>query len=617
MVNEKLIAFILKARTNKRQDDKIKEQLVSVGWKQEAIDEAFAEIKKGQGNNTMPAEKPSQVEAPAKPVENAPPWVKPEVLQEQKKPDIQQQTEAFASPIVKKEPMAFEPKPETPPAFHSVQASGQPSRPPPAIVPPSLQAQAPAPQNPIPPAKEINLPQEKKSLFSFLSGKKPQPPLQAQSTASPIDLAQAQTAQPQAAELQSAKAVASAQPPAAQIAAGSAWQPPAASSPPVQPGAAEAQPQALSPTPPIKLPPEKKSNIMPILLAIAIILIIAIAAGAYYALVMLPSQNAEPILPSQPVSPPVQNATPQNQPLQAAEPIRCGQDDYDCLAQASEECKPAVMPSNTTTELLGLLINSKGTLKISPSGINKCSLYTEIENTSVRFSDLLVTMMISQGTPLSEIKQQEQNASAQAGKASGLNGTCIFSNSELKALLIKWKTSFSSKDYDNAKCSGKLFESLNSGIAAQLTPPQQNTTAPANATIPKANSTVANATYNATKPNTTIALPQPANTTQTALAKNTSLDLENVFKYSIKYTTYFPERLAWFCVDRGMEFYRMHYQDYFGGGCDVVKPKSGYVNYTEYMSTGCTILPCCLDGPYNEYSRSYDYFECGYNASVS
>jgi len=85
------------------------------------------------------------------------------------------------------------------------------------------------------------------------------------------------------------------------------------------------------------------------------------------------------------------------------------------------------------------------------------------------------------------------------------------------------------------------------------------------------------------------------------------------FAYSRKYTTYYPEHLVWFCTDRKTEFYRMHWQEYFGGGCNVAKPKEGFVNLSDYTATGCTVLPCCINGPYNEYSRNYDYFECGYN----
>jgi len=86
-----------------------------------------------------------------------------------------------------------------------------------------------------------------------------------------------------------------------------------------------------------------------------------------------------------------------------------------------------------------------------------------------------------------------------------------------------------------------------------------------------------------------------------------------VFNYSNRYTTYFPEHLVWFCPDRNITFYRMHWIEYYGGNCNTPKPKEGYVNFSDYEATGCISIPCCINGPYDEYSRSYNYFECGYN----
>lgn len=87
------------------------------------------------------------------------------------------------------------------------------------------------------------------------------------------------------------------------------------------------------------------------------------------------------------------------------------------------------------------------------------------------------------------------------------------------------------------------------------------------------------------------------------------------FDYYRKFTTYSPERLVWFCTDRGMEFFRMHWREYFGADCSMEKPKEGYVSMDYYLATGCSVLPCCINGPHNEYSRVYDYFECGVNST--
>ena len=108
--------------------------------------------------------------------------------------------------------------------------------------------------------------------------------------------------------------------------------------------------------------------------------------------------------------------------------------------------------------------------------------------------------------------------------------------------------------------------------------------------------------------------PPNANTTTVKTTPKANISSPNItFTYSTRYTTYFPEHLVWFCDDRGTEFYRMHWTGYFGGDCSAPKPIEGFVNFSDYAATGCTQIPCCLNGPYNEYSRSYDYFECGFN----
>ena len=130
-----------------------------------------------------------------------------------------------------------------------------------------------------------------------------------------------------------------------------------------------------------------------------------------------------------------------------------------------------------------------------------------------------------------------------------------------------------------------------------------NTTTSAPPPIPNANATAA-PSENATGAPT-------ANATNSSSGAPSTANLS--FDYTHKFTSYYPERLVWFCTDRGMEFYRMHWTGYFGGGCGVERPTEGYVGLDEYLATGCSVLPCCVGSPNSEYSLSYDYFECGFN----
>ena len=69
-----------------------------------------------------------------------------------------------------------------------------------------------------------------------------------------------------------------------------------------------------------------------------------------------------------------------------------------------------------------------------------------------------------------------------------------------------------------------------------------------------------------------------------------------------------------FCTTTGNgTFYRAHYKGYYGGECVSGKPGTdGFANLSDVISV-CSILPCCVSGPLNEYSTKYDWFECGYS----
>ena len=352
---------------------------------------------------------------------------------------------------------------------------------------------------------------------------------------------------------------------------------------------------------------------------IGLVVLLAIAVGAFYVFVMAPANSAPPT-PSQPLPPPVQNATPSNITQQASGPIDCG-NDMGCFSQASSTCTPAKMVRNSSTDLLGMAVSGSTYMEIrNTSEPGKCLLYSLTSGASVNFSSSAVAAALAKGVSMDDIQKQEAASAAQAKATIGTNGTCKFNAADLSALLGRWNTSrFASTDYAGADCSGSMFIGpLAGGIASVNLSnlPVKNATVngSANATIKPGNATnnsssVQKNATSAPKANATTLANASANTTSGVPANASSQQ----FAYFHKYTTYYPEHLDWFCTDRNMEFYRMHYQVYFGGGCGVPKPKEGFVSFDDYVATGCTMIPCCINGPYNEYSLSYDYFECGYN----
>jgi hypothetical protein len=630
MVNEKLIAFILKARQNKRTDDQIAQQLLSVGWKQDAVGEAFAEIKaknltaQQQPKQPAPqaAAKPQQPTQPAQqpaPQQQLPTQPQPLSQQPAATPPIQQPTVALP------QQPSITPQKQQPIALPAIQPPAQTAAP---IQLPAQMAQ------PIPPAKQIDLQQpQKKSFLSSLFGKKPAQPAQAapqqpsQSQPQTMPQPPAQKAQITPPSIQQQPAPSPPGQPASIL-----QQLPAKAQPPSQAAAQQPPPQTTPPTD-AQQPAKPPSGIRTFLPIIAIVVLLAAVGAAYYFFVLAPASALE-----QQMQPPQageqQNAAPQNKTQMAAGPLDC-QTDLGCLAEASKECKPSKATTSTTEEFMGALVTSTSYLEIKGEEAGKCMLYVRAEDESVKLGDSLVVAALAKGTSMEEIRNQEAEATKQAKLAVGLGGTCAFNTASLTSMLNRWKAgAHSTNDYAGADCNGAIFEEasfspsatasllINKTSGTQTTTKPNATQAPNAAGTPAANATNATKTSttvatNATKANTTSTTPKTNTTTAPKTNVTNTTNATKTYAFSRRFNSYFPERLVWFCTDRNMEFYRMHWQEYFGGGCSVAKPKEGYVAYDEYIATNCTILPCCINGPYNEYSRSYDYFECGYEEYIS
>jgi hypothetical protein len=371
---------------------------------------------------------------------------------------------------------------------------------------------------------------------------------------------------------------------------------------------------------------------------IAIVVLLAAVGAAYYFFVLAPTSALEQQMQPPPAGE-QQNATPQNQTQMAAGPLECGTD-LGCLAEASKECKPSKATTSTTEEFMGVLVTSTSYLEIKGEEAGKCMLYVKAEDESVKLGDSLVVAALAKGTSMEEIRNQEAEATGRARQAVGMGGTCAFSAAALTSMINRWKAgAYSTSDYAGADCSGAIFEdallspSATASLLINKTSGTQTKTKPNATQAPSATGTPAANATNQTKANSANATKTAGSNTTTAPKANVTNATASVtnatkanatnatnatyFSYSRRFNSYFPERLDWFCTDRDMEFYRMHWQEYFGGGCSVGKPKEGYVTYDEYIATNCTLLPCCINGPYNEYSRSYDYFECGYEEYVN
>jgi hypothetical protein len=66
-----------------------------------------------------------------------------------------------------------------------------------------------------------------------------------------------------------------------------------------------------------------------------------------------------------------------------------------------------------------------------------------------------------------------------------------------------------------------------------------------------------------------------------------------------------------FCKLHGGVFLQAHYTEFWGVDCFSSKGKEGFANQSQFP-TQCEFLSCCVNDLSTDFSRNYDYFECGY-----
>ncbi|MEM4633695.1 MAG: hypothetical protein QW275_00915 [Candidatus Anstonellaceae archaeon] len=163
-----------------------------------------------------------------------------------------------------------------------------------------------------------------------------------------------------------------------------------------------------------------------------------------------------------------------------------------------------------------------------------------------------------------------------------------------------------------------------------LIPPEKNVTNNSSAALPE-NPQIPVPPPNLSKPSalpsnnsSTSAVQNQTNLTSSSqqnTSKNLSSNLTNqteqfpVFKRVSVFRSSAPFYPDAYCnqYQDGGTFVRAHMQYHYGGDCTNPNPnKQGFVNISVIKSQ-CQFIPCCINGPYKEWSISYDWFECGYN----
>ena len=249
---------------------------------------------------------------------------------------------------------------------------------------------------------------------------------------------------------------------------------------------------------------------LPVAALIGIVLLIALAGGAWYAYdnfvaktthaAVAPLSDASASATAQeatatkaPAEQPSATATATPQPTpeapaearaqEAAQAADCGTD-FGCLIEASKTCAGANALKTATVNFFGINFTGTSSYTIFPEG-EKCVLYTRSESMSVKYGPEITSQFQEQGEAQNltgvqiakAIADAEKNATETANATSaGLDGTCRFkSNSELAWFLQKTdagnlsgKTSCSltlgggskcnsTGDWSVAECDGPLY----------------------------------------------------------------------------------------------------------------------------------------------------------------
>lgn len=68
-----------------------------------------------------------------------------------------------------------------------------------------------------------------------------------------------------------------------------------------------------------------------------------------------------------------------------------------------------------------------------------------------------------------------------------------------------------------------------------------------------------------------------------------------------------------YCIENSLgNFVQLHYKMYYGSECATEKPGQGaFVGLEQFKADKCELLPCCINGPLGEYSKKYDFIDCG------
>jgi len=660
MGDDQLIAFINSSRTKGRTDEQIIRSLLAVGWKKEKIDAALREATDADASS------PPQQQT-AKPAEAAqpksPPWVSQASLAAkptQPQASSQEQSARLSTTQAQQQSQVQKTLQEQTAPLQGTSIAGQPTaaatasqQSPAQPVAAATQTQPTIQEQPATVSAPSQKPVSKKPLFPFPQfsfGKKSSTDQSAKTSVTPSQSPPRQSPmgqfpfQPKKTDANATPSI----PPQSQTPI--VAQPPSSSSPPqtqqspmgqfpFQPKKTDAnatpnippqsqipisaQPPQQAPAVPVQTaaqaPPQandalatlKKNKFLPFIL-IALVGVL-LAASAYYVFFSGAGNSNPPIaavpeVPREPHIVPNEGAAEQPGQPQNTPGLQDCKTNIDCFIQKSITCAPAKMTYTSEITMFDVVSSTTSNLEIAGLDGGKCVFKTKTTGSTVRYGEGMVQQMLEQGLTRSEISQSEAEAAHQAALAIGSENTCLFNMPALSAMLERWKAgSYSTNDFSSATCNSTMPEDNNLPVVVEEPVPEMIQELPSSPNLLPPEQEILPPV---TTPPTQSPPSQSPSQPQAPLAPVPEQETEfSTVKQFMSSGIYSP---SVFCANTNNgTFTSVHYKEYWGGECINAKGKDGTLNSSEFPSK-CERIPCCLKGPFNEYSMRYDYFECGY-----
>jgi hypothetical protein len=123
--------------------------------------------------------------------------------------------------------------------------------------------------------------------------------------------------------------------------------------------------------------------------------------------------------------------------------IECGTN-FNCFIDSSQNCNLSNVTHAVLFDFSGINISTIDYYEIKGLSADKCVFYDKIKEINVTAPQ--------ENETIAKLRATEKTSE-------GKEGTCKFSMDDLHAMLIRWNLgNYSSDDYNNANCTGTLFE---------------------------------------------------------------------------------------------------------------------------------------------------------------